>query len=68
MTTLREKMKEEMILVGLAPSTQAIYLKAVIRLNDYYQKSPAKLSRQEIRTYLLYLKNERQIKSNTYNK
>ena len=67
MTTLREKMKEEMILMGLAPSTQAIYLKAVIRLNDYYQKSPAKLSRQEIRTYLLYLKNEKQIKSNTYN-
>ena len=28
MTTLREKMKQEMILVGLAESTQVIYLKA----------------------------------------
>ena len=36
MSTLREKMKNEMILVGLAKSTQEIYLKAVIQLNDFY--------------------------------
>ena len=48
MSTLREKMKEEMILVGLAESTQVIYLKAVINLRDYYNKSPTKLTEQEI--------------------
>ena len=40
MTTLREKMKQEMILVGLAESTQEIYLKAVTQLRDYYDNRP----------------------------
>src|SRR5271154_6846598 len=67
MPTLREKMKEEMILVGLAQSTQAIYLKAVIQLNDFYHKSPAKLLTQEIRDYLLYLLKTKKLAPNTYN-
>jgi len=67
MTTLREKMKQEMILVGLAESTQVIYLKAVTNLYDYYGKSPTKLTEQEIKTYLLYLKKEKKLASNTYN-
>ena len=56
MTTLREKMKQEMILIGLAESTQKRYLQAVIKLQEYYNKSPAKLSSTEVRNYLLYLK------------
>lgn len=67
MTTLREKMKQEMILVGLAESTQAIYLKAVTELHDYHDKSPSKLTEQEIKTYLLYLKKEKKLAPNTYN-
>jgi site-specific recombinase XerD len=67
MSTLREKMKQEMILVGLAESTQVIYLKAVMNLRDYYNKSPTKLAEQEIKTYLLYLKKERKLAPNTYN-
>ena len=67
MTTLREKMKEEMILVGLATSTQAIYLKAVTKLFDYYNKSPATLSTSEIRVYLLYLLKKKKLAPNTYN-
>ena len=56
MTNLREKMKQEMLLIGLAESTQKRYLESVIQLHDYYKKSPAKLSNDEIRNYLLYLK------------
>ena len=67
MSTLREKMKQEMILVGLAASTQEIYLKAVLSLNDYYKKSPTKLSESEIKDYLLYLKQEKKLAPNTYN-
>lgn len=67
MSTLREKMKQEMILVGLAESTQAIYLKAVMGLHDYYHTSPTKLTEQEIKTYLLYLKKEKKLAPNTYN-
>ena len=56
MTTLREKMKQEMILIGLAESTQKRYIESVAKLQDYYNKSPAKLSNDEIRNYLLHLK------------
>ncbi len=56
MTTLREKMKQEMILIGLAESTQRRYLESVTQLHDYYNNSPANLSIDEIRTYLLHLK------------
>jgi integrase/recombinase XerD len=67
MSTLREKMKNEMILVGLAKSTQEIYLKAVIQLNDFYHKSPAKLSDPEIKAYLLHLLQNKKLAPNTYN-
>jgi integrase/recombinase XerD len=67
MPTLRERMKQEMQLIGLAGSTQSIYLKAVIQLNDYYDKQPlSKLSSEQIREYLLHLKNK-PLAPNTYN-
>jgi len=56
MTTLRQKMKDEMTLFGLAESTQAKYLNILIKLRDYYDKSPAKLMHDEVRQYLLHLK------------
>ena len=59
MTTLREKMKNEMNLIGLAQSTQELYLKAINKLYEYYAKSPAKLSITEIQNYLLHLKKRR---------
>lgn len=55
-----------MHLFGLAESTQAIYLTAVIRLRDYYQQSPAQLSNEQIKAYLLHLKNK-PLAPNTYN-
>jgi site-specific recombinase XerD len=67
MATLREKMKQEMILVGLTESTQNIYLQAVTRLFTHYKKSPAHLTEQEIRDYLLYLKRGKKLAPNTYN-
>lgn len=67
MSSLREKMKEEMTLMGLSQATQKIYLGSVIGLKDFYGKSPALLSAQEIRAYLLHLFNERKLAPNTYN-
>ena len=67
MPTLREKMKREMVLIGLTESTQAIYLKAITRLHDYYKKSPSHLSEEEITAYLFYLKQEKKMAPNTYN-
>ncbi len=59
MTTLRQKMKEEMILFGLAESTQDKYLKILIKLRDFYDISPAKLTHEQVRQYLLYLKSKK---------
>jgi hypothetical protein len=61
MSALREKMKQEMLLVGLAESTQAIYLKAVTQLRDHYKKPPSQLTEPEVKSYLLYLKQEKKI-------
>jgi len=59
MTTLRQKMKDEMTLFGLAESTQTKYLTVLIKLRDHYDKSPAKLTYEEVHQYLLHLKSKK---------
>lgn len=65
MTALRQKMIEDMQLRGLAERTQQSYVAAVRQLAEYYGKSPAELSEEELRQYLLYLKNEKQAAAST---
>ena len=60
-------MKEAMLLRGFSAGTQKKYLYEVIKLHDYYQRSPAKLSNEEIKGYLLYLVSERKLAASTYN-
>lgn len=67
MTPLRQKMIEDMQLRGLAERTQQSYLAAVQGLAKYHDKSPAELSEGELRAYLLYLKNEKQVSASTCN-
>lgn len=67
MTTLREKMKDAMILRGFSLGTQKKYLYEVIKLQKYYQRSPAKLSQEEIKSYLIYLVKERKLAASSYN-
>jgi site-specific recombinase XerD len=55
MTKLREQMIQEMILRGLAPNTQRVYLQAVTRLARYYDRSPSRVSNREVKAYLLHL-------------
>jgi site-specific recombinase XerD len=67
MTTLREKMKDSMILRGFSIGTQKKYLYETIKLRNYYNRSPAKLSQDELKDYLLYLAKERKLAASTYN-
>lgn len=67
MTTLREKMKDAMLLRGFSQGTQRKYLYEVIKLQKYYQRSPAKLSQDEVKSYLVYLVKERKLAASTYN-
>jgi integrase/recombinase XerD len=59
-TTLRQRMHQDLQLAGLADATQVAYLRAVKQLAAYFRKPPDKLTEQELREYLLYLKNERE--------
>lgn len=67
MTTLREKMKDAMILRGFSSGTQKKYLYEVIKLQRHYQRSPAKLSQDEVKSYLVYLVKGRNLAASTYN-
>ena len=67
MTALRQKMIEDMQLQGLSPRTQETYVSAVRRLAQHFNKPPDQLSEQELRSYFLCLKNEKQVAPSTYN-
>ena len=56
MTPLRLQMIEDMRSAGLAPGTQAVYVDAVRRLAEHYRRSPAQLTEDEVRSYLLGLR------------
>jgi integrase/recombinase XerD len=67
MPTLREKMKREMTLRGLASSTQTKYLKAVIKLQNHFKRSPAQLSTEDIKSFLFSISSHSPISASTYN-
>ena len=61
MTPLRQRMIEEMQLRGFAETTQKSYVYTVRRLAAYYDRSPDQITDDEIRSYYLYLRNEKQL-------
>jgi integrase/recombinase XerD len=65
MTALRRRMREDLQLHGLAPTTQQCYLDAVKHLAQHYRRAPDQLREGEIRQYFLYLINERQVAEST---
>jgi integrase/recombinase XerD len=61
MSSLRRRMTEDMQLRGLSENTQKTYLYTVRRLAAHTHKPPDKISEEELRQYILYLKNEKQL-------
>jgi Phage integrase, N-terminal SAM-like domain len=53
---LRARMIEDMTLAGLAEGTQKIYIQAVRRLATHYRRSSDELGEEEVRGYLLELR------------
>lgn len=66
MTPLRTRMIEDMTLAGFAARTQDVYIQAARRLAAHYKRSPDLLSEEEVRAYLLYLRDERGIARGTF--
>jgi site-specific recombinase XerD len=50
------RMIEDMELSGLAAGTQAIYIDAVRKLAAHYRRSPDQLSEEEVRAYIVSLR------------
>jgi site-specific recombinase XerD len=61
MTSLRQRMTEDMQVRNLALNTQSSYLLQVSQFARYFKRSPEQLGPQEIRAYQLYLTNERKL-------
>src|SRR5258708_11141024 len=55
MTSLRQKLIEEIQLRGFSIHTQDSYLRSVAALAQFYHRSPDKLADDEIKAYLLHL-------------
>ena len=56
MSPLRMRMIEDMTLAGLSPGAQAAYIDAVRKSAAYYRRSPDQLSEEEVRAYILNLR------------
>ena len=61
MTILRQRMTEDMQVRNLSPHTQASYLQQVSLFARYFRTSPDALNPEHIRTYQIYLTNEKKL-------
>lgn len=58
-------MIEDMSLAGLAESTQDRYVRSVSTLARFYDRSPDRISEQEVREFFLYLKEKKKLSPRT---
>jgi integrase/recombinase XerD len=61
MTTLRQRMMEDMQVRSLSPRTQATYVQQVSLFARHFNRSPELLGPEEIRSYQVYLTNQRKL-------
>ena len=65
MTPLRKRMLEELQLRNLSRTTADSYVRAVERFAKYYNKSPEQLGPEQVRQYLLHLRNDNEVVPST---
>ena len=65
MTKLRQRMTEDLQLRGMSERTQEMYVRAVRQLAEHYNKSPDKISEEELRCYFLHIKNVKKYSRST---
>ena len=61
MTPLRQRMTEDMQVRNLSPHTQTSYVQQVSLFARHFHKSPEQLGPEDIRTYQVYLTNEKKL-------
>jgi integrase/recombinase XerD len=67
MTPLRQRMTEDMRVRNFSPLTIKLYLAAVIKFSLFFHKSPALLGPEEVRTYQVYLIDEKKASWSAFN-
>jgi integrase/recombinase XerD len=65
MTVLRQRMTEDMQVRNLSPHTQASSLQQVSLFARYFRMSPDALTPEHVRTYQIYLTNEKRLAPNS---
>jgi integrase/recombinase XerD len=65
MTSLRERMIQDMQLRGYSASTQENYVAAVRQLFDHFHCTPVQLREEQVREYFLYLTSEKKVSRST---
>ena len=66
MTPLRQRMVQDLRLRNLAPNTQEAYVRAVAKFAQHLHKSPELLNAEEVRSYLVYLVEEKHVSTAQY--
>src|SRR5215467_5218009 len=61
MTKLRQRMIEELRLLNSSEETIRSYIDSVKRFARYYHTSPDRMNAEQVRSYLLYLLEERKL-------
>ena len=64
-SSLRQRMSDDLEMRGFAAKTRASYLRSVSRLAKYFGRSPETLSDEEIRRYFVHLACERKLSRST---
>jgi len=67
MTSLRQRMIDDMRVRNLSPKTQAIYCEMVARFAKHFGKSPELLGPEQVRAYQVYLVNEKRVSWSLFN-
>ena len=63
---LRDRMIEDLRLGGYSESTAKVYLHYVKEFTKYHGRSPAEMGEADVRSFLLYLLDERRLSHETY--
>ena len=65
MTPLRQRMIQDMQLRTFAPGTVSVYVNCIARFARHFGKSPAALGREQIRSFQVYLIQEKKLDPST---
>src|ERR1022692_1325153 len=66
MTSLRQRMLEDLRIRNYAPATVVCYIRAVAEFAKHFNQPPDQLGPEEIRAWQLFLLNEKRVKLSSY--